>query len=222
VGVASSDVERLELKPPVQARSRATLERILDATEILAQHRWFHVLTVDEIVRAAGVSVGSFYARFPHKEALLSTLHSRYREQIQTLFDDEFTRQYRTADLAARVFGFAQVYVARVRRIRGLIRALSMQARLQPGAMSLDAAELAELVTDRITEFLLERRSEMRHPDPVGAIRFGFFALAATVREKVIYSEAPHALIVTASDTQLAQELAQMLFAYLTSRSEGA
>lgn len=214
--VALSSSGLLGLKPPVQARSRATLERILDATEILAQHRWFHVLTVDDIVRAAGVSVGSFYARFPHKEALLSALQQRYRDQIQSLFDEEFTRRYRAAELSTRVFGLVNDYVARVRRIRGLIRALSMQARLQPGEMSLEAADLAEMVTGRISEFLLECRAEMRHLDPASAIRMGFFVVAAAVREKLIYSEAPHAMIVKTSDTHLAQELAQMFFAYLT------
>lgn len=216
--IPSPEVNQFDIKPPVQARSRATLERILDATEILAQHRWFHAITVDEMVRAANVSVGSFYGRFPHKEALLPVLHSRYRDQFQTLFDEDFTRKFRDADLPARVFGLVHAYVARVRRMRGLIRALSMQARLQPGAMSLDAAELAEMVTGRITDFLLRCRSDMRHTDPAAAIRMGFFVVAAAVREKIIYSEAPHAMIVMSSDTQLAQELAQMYFAYLTCR----
>ena len=64
-------------KPPRQARSQRTLERLLDAAEELIMERGSTGLTVSEVVRVAGSSVGAFYARFPDKDALLATLHER-------------------------------------------------------------------------------------------------------------------------------------------------
>src|SRR5512138_2072181 len=65
------------VKPPQQARSQKTLERLLDAAEELIAERGVSSVTVSEVVRRAGSSVGAFYARFPDKDALLATLHER-------------------------------------------------------------------------------------------------------------------------------------------------
>ena len=52
------------INPPKQARSRRTLERIVEASlEILAAEGP-DSLTVHRVVEKAGSSVGSFYARF--------------------------------------------------------------------------------------------------------------------------------------------------------------
>jgi AcrR family transcriptional regulator len=65
------------VKPPQQARSRKTLEKVLDAAEDVIKERGVAGLTVSEVVRRAGSSVGAFYARFADKESLLATLHER-------------------------------------------------------------------------------------------------------------------------------------------------
>ena len=62
---------------PQQDRSRQTLERLLDATEQIIRTRGVDAVTIPEVARAARSSVGSFYARFTSKAALLQTLHER-------------------------------------------------------------------------------------------------------------------------------------------------
>src|SRR5690349_3345247 len=65
------------VKPPQQARSQKTLERLLDAAEELIAEGGVAALTVSEVVKRGGSSVGAFYARFPDKDALFATLHQR-------------------------------------------------------------------------------------------------------------------------------------------------
>src|SRR4051812_31414315 len=65
------------VKPPQQARSQKTLERLLDAAEELIAESGAAAFTVSEVVKRGGSSVGAFYARFPDKDALLATLHQR-------------------------------------------------------------------------------------------------------------------------------------------------
>ena len=67
-----------DLSPPLQERSRATLQAISEATQILLETYTFEELTIGQIVKTAGSSTGSFYARFKSKEALLHYLHEDY------------------------------------------------------------------------------------------------------------------------------------------------
>ena len=56
---------------PAQARSRATLNRLVEAAETVLEREGPDGLMVSTIVDEAGVSVGSFYGRFDGKEELV-------------------------------------------------------------------------------------------------------------------------------------------------------
>ena len=71
------------VRAPQQARSQATLGRLLDATEKLLDDRPFDELAVADICKAASSSVGAFYARFPDKTALLHVLHERLCDEAR-------------------------------------------------------------------------------------------------------------------------------------------
>lgn len=72
---------RSEKKPPrraVQARSRNTVEAIIEAaTRILARDGW-GALNTNAIARVAGVSVGSVYEYFGNKQAILDLILDRH------------------------------------------------------------------------------------------------------------------------------------------------
>jgi len=65
-------------KPPRQARSRATVEAILEATIRVLITRGYDGATTIAIAARAGVSVGSLYQYFPNKEALVAALVDRH------------------------------------------------------------------------------------------------------------------------------------------------
>ena len=76
----------LELRRvPVQARGRRTVERILDAAAERFVADGFDATTTTEIAKRAGVSVGSLYQFFPHKEGLLDALAERHIEGIDEI-----------------------------------------------------------------------------------------------------------------------------------------
>lgn len=72
---------RSEKRPPrraVQARSRNTVEAIIEAaTRILARGGW-GALNTNAIARVAGVSVGSVYEYFGNKQAILDVILDRH------------------------------------------------------------------------------------------------------------------------------------------------
>jgi AcrR family transcriptional regulator len=66
-------------RQPQQARSRATLDRVLSAAEELFAERGEIGFTIPEVARRAGVSVGTLYRRFAVKEDLLMAVFDRVR-----------------------------------------------------------------------------------------------------------------------------------------------
>lgn len=79
-------------KRPRQARSRATVDTILEATARVLVKQGFDGLTTNAVAAAAGVSIGSLYQYFPNKEALVSALIDRHMEEMNTAVLAELTR----------------------------------------------------------------------------------------------------------------------------------
>lgn len=78
-------------KPPVQARSRATMERLIRVgRQMLAEDTLD--LGVNDISRRAKCSVGSFYARFSGKRDFLHRLHRELMDEWSTLVRESLER----------------------------------------------------------------------------------------------------------------------------------
>ncbi|HEV2156603.1 TetR/AcrR family transcriptional regulator [Bradyrhizobium sp.] len=76
-------------KPPTnprknasQARSRATVDALVEATARILVHDGFEKTSTNRIAEVAGVSVGSLYQYFPSKEALVAAVIDRHNEEI--------------------------------------------------------------------------------------------------------------------------------------------
>lgn len=69
-------------KKPLQSRAVATLDAIFEATIQLLVAGGIHQLTTTRVAERAGVSVGTMYQYFPHKESLVYALNERYLEAL--------------------------------------------------------------------------------------------------------------------------------------------
>ena len=79
-------------KRPRQARSRATVDTILQASARVLVRRGFDGFTTNEVAAAAGVSIGSLYQYFPNKEALVAALIMQHVEAMSAAILSELTR----------------------------------------------------------------------------------------------------------------------------------
>jgi AcrR family transcriptional regulator len=69
-------------KAPQQARSRATVDAILDAgAQVLGRLGWAK-FTTNEVADAAGVSIGSLYQYFPNKNVLAEAIRQRHFDEV--------------------------------------------------------------------------------------------------------------------------------------------
>ncbi len=71
-------------RAPIQQRSVATVEAILEATTQILAREGVGALSTNAIAARAGISVGSLYQYFADKEAVLTALLERHAERVQS------------------------------------------------------------------------------------------------------------------------------------------
>jgi AcrR family transcriptional regulator len=81
-----TEIPRLR-RVPTQARSRARVQRLLDAAEELLAAEGAEALTTTRVAEEAGVSVGSLYQYLPDKGAIVEALARRYLAEFEQLMD---------------------------------------------------------------------------------------------------------------------------------------
>jgi AcrR family transcriptional regulator len=104
------------VRPPHQARSRATWERVLDAGTALLEETGFEGITIAAVCRRAHVTPPTIYARAPDKEALLLAIYEHAVARIDAGFglDD-------AADVRAAVRAIAAGFLGNARLLRAMI-----------------------------------------------------------------------------------------------------
>ena len=75
-------------KQPRQARSRATVEAIIEAgAHVLSELGWAG-FTTNKVAEAAGASIGSLYQYFPDKLSLLEAIRRRHFDHVLTVISN--------------------------------------------------------------------------------------------------------------------------------------
>lgn len=69
-------------KAPRQARSRATVDAIVEAAAQVLCERGWSGFTTNEVAEVAGVSIGSLYQYFPNKLALVAAMRRRHFAEV--------------------------------------------------------------------------------------------------------------------------------------------
>jgi AcrR family transcriptional regulator len=72
----------------LRAQGRATVRRLLEAGMIEFEERGFHGVRVDDVVRRAGISHGTFYLYFSNKEDLFKALLRDALRDMETVAGD--------------------------------------------------------------------------------------------------------------------------------------
>ncbi len=119
------------VEPPAQDRSERTFFRFLDAAEALLAKRHWHEVSVQDIVKNAHASVGSFYNRFTDKTALLHCLDDRIGEECELTVIGLIDELEHCPALVADAPGLVVSLLMRLCTKRaGVIRALDMARKM--------------------------------------------------------------------------------------------
>jgi AcrR family transcriptional regulator len=174
-------------REPQQERSQETLDRLLDALVELLGEREFDDISVSDIARRAERTVGSFYGRFPDKEAALYALHTRHLERdraaVATLFQPE---RFVAASLSETVHSLVSVVVGAYRHPRASFRAVILRSASAPEFLD-QCAETARFVGDAWTRVLVSKRFLFCAEDPERIARLCFRHVLAVLNQDLLF-----------------------------------
>ena len=149
---------------PSQARSRVTVEAILDAAARVLEERGYAAGTTNRIAERAGVSIGSLYEYFPNKDAIVVALAEREldaeREEILRVL--ETARASESLGLLLR--RFVEAIVDFHARSPALHRILFDEAAHPPETHAC-VLRFEESLAHTLEEVLRGRRLAVRDPD---------------------------------------------------------
>lgn len=171
---------------PVQERSRRTLDRMLGALEQLLKEKSFDKITIAELAARGDVAVGSIYARFADKQALLVGMHRRLHEK-NTLhrkrLADPRTWEGRSIDDVIRVIVLLAV---RYWRLHGVVlRTVAMAA--MPSTLQEVAAELSEFNAGMVA-LVLSKEPRATATRVASAVEAAGRIITATLRHRTVLS----------------------------------
>jgi AcrR family transcriptional regulator len=114
-------------KVPRQARSRATVEAIVEACARLLSAGDYAAVTTNHIAERAGVGIGTLYEFFPNKESIVAALAERRLAGLVELVKDSVETALRLPDREAAGF-LVRTIVEAVSSDRELYAVLLRQA----------------------------------------------------------------------------------------------
>lgn len=136
-------------KRPRQARAAVTVDAIFEATIQLLVTDGPQRLTTTRVARRSGVSIGTMYQYFPHKQALLYALNERYLDNLAKSVEDA-CRAHHGIQISEMVEALVSTYwnakTERAEVTRALYRAgadLDNQALVDAFAQRVDSATSA-------------------------------------------------------------------------------
>jgi len=195
-------------KTPIQARSTASVNAILDATIQVLLKLGKERLTTTRVALRAGVSVGTLYQYFPNKSALLQAALKRHLDEVSNAVElvckqqeGATLRQMATALITA-------FFEAKMKNAKTSVALYSVSS-------DVDGAKIVQQTGIRSNKAIVEMLASSREPLPgdpelVASILQG--AMAGIIR-RLLESAAPENQFQTLQD-----ELILFASAYLEAR----
>ncbi len=216
VGYTAFMAVEATFRPPSRRQGHKSLEMLLLAAENQLRQQELDFFTVDNVLERAGVSIGSFYARFPGgRDALLHAVQDRLHARLQPGILAALAAQERVDEsldeAVGHVFG---ILIEHMLRERELIRAFMMFS-----AFDTVLRHKGHLVyierREAVTRVLLVHRAEIAHPDPVAAIYLAFAVFHSLINGRFVFFAQHSEISLGVSNEEIFQQIGLWISNYL-------
>lgn len=173
--------------PTKQERSRKTRDALIAAAWKLLQTQPWQVISINDLVKAAGCSVGAFYSRFADKEALLEALAGEWIEERWNERAKGFASLSPDADYAAYAILGSYGYLM---RFQNFWRAVLVKGASDPAFW--EPFRASGLQTIRLTVECHEQRIGRKlTEDEMQRIRFAFQMANGAINNGIVNRPGP-------------------------------
>jgi len=138
-------------------KGQATKTKLMDIAERLILNRGFSAMSLDEVIKEAGITKGGFFYHFDSKNDLVYALMQRYRETEAFIFSDLFKRaEELTSDPLQQMLVFVKLFAEMMADMKVL----------HPGcvvaSITYESQQVNEQVRNITTEIVLDWRKLFR------------------------------------------------------------
>jgi AcrR family transcriptional regulator len=144
-------------KSPVQARSNASVQSILEATVQVLLSVGKERLTTTRVAHRAGVSVGTLYQYFPNKSALLKAVLRKHLEGV-TAEVEHACQEMRGAPLEEIVTAMVNTFLG------AKLRDLKTSMALHSVSSDVEGAKIAQEIGARVNKAIVSALATAREP----------------------------------------------------------
>lgn len=197
-------------KKPQQARAKATVDAIVEATAQLLLHEGYDRFTTGRVAERAGVSIGSLYQYFPNKAALTAAVIDRCCDDFLGAFESAVADR-RSRTLAGCIGAIVETTLVSHRltpELHGIVRDLSRRIGVTEATR-----DISRLVAKAIEAALRKHADEIAPDIDIAA--------AAAIIETALEALAHRTGLIDpahAEDNLLAKEATRLVAGYLTRR----
>lgn len=184
---------RREARQPKQDRSRTSLRRLLETAEPMLERDGYAQFTLQALSKRAKVSIGSIYNLFESKQALVRELQVRFLERVEKDHARVIIELRRNNMPLKRLVPTAvRDYGDYLRKHAGLLRVFMDIAPSDP-IVSANGKKYAAQAMKDFELLLLDRRDEIRHPDPEHAVERSYTVMFAVIGRYLGLGSSPEA-----------------------------
>jgi len=205
-------------KPAYQDRSRRTREKIVTALDAALKEKPFDQVSVAEIAQRAGIAVGTVYRRFENKDALIPVIFEIYKTRVEAMLDGDSAVEVEPNEglrsVLQKVMRKTWTICAREAH---LLRAVHLYARLKPElANGEDWKKYEQASAQSIAMIINHYAAQVKRKKLKRASAFVTYMINSAFIEKSLYPDEAPATFFPYSGKTLADEFADMLYAYLS------
>ena len=202
--------------PTQQRRSQETTVALLEAAAVMLRTRSLDELSIEDLCKSVGVTIGAFYGRFESKDAFFSALMSLAESRAVAAVRAAVT----DADdlgtgLQAACQRVVEVAVDVVRQNVGVVRAASQYESVYPERWGTVRATGTAMV-DLATPLLLARMGRGRTAAKMRTIGFAFQMMFGTLCNAVLHKPK----LVGLDEPEMVDRLALAMFLQLQHEAE--
>jgi AcrR family transcriptional regulator len=185
--VGSAAEVSLEVRPPLQRRSREAWNRVLDAGVALLEDGGAEAFTIAAVCERAQVAPRALYARVDTKEALFLAVYehgiARLLADQEAFADADRWAVLSPADLVrAAVAQVTGIFLRHERFLRAVVLVSAAHAEVRRRG-----SDYGRLLGDQFASVVLRVSDAVRHDDPEAAVRSCFGTVFATSVIRVAY-----------------------------------